>query len=429
MHKAFIAKIDRVEDIPGADRIHLAYVLGERVVVAKHWGVGHVGLFFPPDLQLSEQFCHVNNLNRDGQLNLNPDVKGFFESSRRVRVQPFLKVRSEGFFCELSAVAYTGVDLDSLKLGEQFDTLNGVQVCQKYISPATRAAGKGSQSKARKADLTPHFAKHMDTEQFKYNAHRIPVGALLSFHAKVHGTSARMAYTKCLQVLPKWKQMVNKVLPVFPEWKWDYVVGTRNVVLDSPDKVGHHGKEQYRYDVLEMLKPHLEKGMTVYGEIAGYANGTPIMGAHSTDGLKDKAFAAKYGKTIVYSYGCKQTEFRFHLYRITVTNEDGAVTEFSAKQVEQWAADRGLLATTEVSPQLVYNGATEALCTFVEALTERQDKLTEDWIDPSHIAEGIIVRVDTGTRQPMFLKSKSYAFRVLEGIESEKTVDLEAVNV
>ena len=45
-YKAFVAQIEKVQEIPGADKIQTAYVLGEQVVVSKEWGVGKIGLFF-----------------------------------------------------------------------------------------------------------------------------------------------------------------------------------------------------------------------------------------------------------------------------------------------------------------------------------------------------------------------------------------------
>lgn len=42
-HKAIVAKISEVIEIPGADKIHVAKVLGENVVVSKEWGVGFEG--------------------------------------------------------------------------------------------------------------------------------------------------------------------------------------------------------------------------------------------------------------------------------------------------------------------------------------------------------------------------------------------------
>ena len=232
MHKAIIAKITEVIEIPGADKIHLAKVLGESVVVSKDWGVGFVGVLFPVDLQLSEEFCHRNNLFRDSEKNTDKTKKGFFENTRRVRAQPFLKVKSEGFFADLSCLDYIG-GVSDCAVGTAFDEVNGKVVCQKYVSEAAKVAKGNSSVKAAKKNYAPFFEKHVDSEQFKHYAQNIPKGALLSFHAKVHGTSARMAYTLVEVELPKWKQLVNRVVNIFPAQKWDYVVGTRNVVLKT----------------------------------------------------------------------------------------------------------------------------------------------------------------------------------------------------
>jgi hypothetical protein len=92
-YSAFIAKIDRVEPIEKADKIHVAYVLVEPVIVSKEWGVGKVGVFFAPDTQLSVEFCANNNLYRDAEKNSDKTKKGFFENNRRVRAQPFLGIK------------------------------------------------------------------------------------------------------------------------------------------------------------------------------------------------------------------------------------------------------------------------------------------------------------------------------------------------
>lgn len=413
-HKAIVAKITEVTEIVGADKIHVAKVLGESVVVSKEWGVGFIGILFPVDVQLSEDFTHHNNLNRDSSKNSDTNVKGFFEGNRRVRAQPFLKVKSEGFFAGLECVDYLGKF--ELKVGDTFDELNGKKVCQKYYNEKTLHAKANAGTKAVKQNATPFFEKHVDSEQFKHYAQNIPVGSLLSFHAKVHGTSARMANTLVNVELPKWKQIINKIVQVFPTQEWDNVVGTRNVVIKSEQKEGFHGSEGFRFEVMEELKPYLEKGMTVYGEIAGYANQKSIMPVHSIDALKDKEFKKKYGSESVYRYGCKDHEYRFHVYRITYLNQNGENVDFNQKQLEKWCDDRNILRTLDVHPQIVYDGDVEKLRTLVHHLTERPDCLTEDYIDPSHVSEGIIIRVDNGKMKPDFFKSKSYAFRCMEGL-------------
>ena len=108
MSKAIVAKVTQVMAIPGADKVHVAVVLGENCIVSKDVGVGYVGLLFPADTQLSEQYCFENNLNRHGTDNKNPEKTGFFDSNRRVRVQPFLKVKSTAYFASVESISYCG---------------------------------------------------------------------------------------------------------------------------------------------------------------------------------------------------------------------------------------------------------------------------------------------------------------------------------
>lgn len=429
-YKAIIAVITETTPIKGADRIQAANVLGETVVVSKDWKVGDFGVFFPTDCQLSEEFCKNNNLYRDSTLNADTTKTGFFDVNRRVRAQPFLKVKSCGMFMSVDAFEYLG-ELPMNKeynVGYQFDELDGHKICEKYISPQTRKAMNSNQTKKKKSVEAPLFHKHVDTDQFKYNIARIPVGARLSFHHKVHGTSARMSLTKVVRkpqsLWEKFRALITKVNVIET---WEYLVGTRNVVLfpDQNKKEGHHGSEQFRFDAMEIVKPYLEKGMTIYGEIAGYANGAPIMGTHSTEVLKDKAFTKKYGKTMVYSYGCKEHEFRFHIYRISMTTEAGTEIDFTEEQCIQWCKDRELLYATQVHDSVTYFGDESALLTLVDVLTELQHNQTEDMIDPSHVSEGVVIRVDHGTLVPKFYKNKSYAFKVMEGIFKEDNVDAE----
>lgn len=413
-HKCIVAKIDRTVAIEGADRIHIAFVLGEQVIVSKDWQEGMVGLFFPVDLQLSEQYCKENNLFRDSTKNMDETKKGFFEASRRVRAQPFLKVKSTGYFASLDSLDYLGKV--NLKLGDQFDELNGVLVCEKYISEKAKQKIANSSTKKVKLVEFPTFNKHVDSEQFKHFAERIEAGSILYFHAKVHGTSFRVGHLPRTITLPRWKEYVNRFVPVFKTEVMDHVVGTRNVIIENQDKEGFHGSEAFRFEVADILGTFIEPGMTIYGEIAGYANGRPIMPNHSVKALKDKRYTDKYGNENVYSYGCPEGQYRFHIYRITHQKLNGESVDMTQEQLEKWCDNRGLTRTVDVHPKMVYDGDVQKLRDLVEELTERPDVLTEDFINPQQIGEGIIIRVDNGKGTPDFYKSKSYAFRVMEGL-------------
>ncbi|MDE5888526.1 MAG: hypothetical protein K2H20_00745, partial [Bacilli bacterium] len=74
-------------------------------------------------------------------------------------------------------------------------------------------------------------------------------------------------------------------------------------------------------DINEIIKPYIEKGMTIYGEICGYITGSN-----------------KYIQK-GYDYGCKVGENFFMPYRITTTNEDGSKREWEVTEVYDWTVN------------------------------------------------------------------------------------------
>lgn len=433
-YKAVVARIDSVTEIPGADKIQVAYVLGEAVIVGKDWGVGTIGLFFPVDCQLSEAFCSENNLHRDCTLNKDNEKTGFFDKNRKVRAQPFMKIKSMGYFTNLESLSFLTNDVNQFKLGDKFDNHVGTEICRKFISVATQKALANANKSGKKKLSTeaPFFHKHVDTSHFKRSVQLIQAGSLITVHSKQHGTSARMTHTKMFKELPKWKQLVNKLALVFPEYKWEYLVGTRNVIRfpTQNEYESFHGSEQFRFDAMEKVKPFLEKGMTVYGELLGYANSKPIMGVHDTTKLKDKKLRKKYGDKMVYRYGCQEGETSLMIYRITYTTDSGNELDFTPWQVTEWCERHGLTPSLMVTEPFIFDGNHDGLTYMVEAYTEREDCLCEDYVDPTHISEGVVVRVDYKGQVPKFYKSKSFYFSVLEGFlkEDDDFVDEEDLN-
>lgn len=425
-HQAIVARVNELIEIPGAERVHVAVVLGEFCVTGKNVQKGDVGILFPEGLQLSEEFVFENNLSRNKEKNKNPEKTGFFEDSRRVRCQPFLKVRSTALFMPLESVSYTGVSPDILQVGVQFDELNGHKICQKYMNEKTLRAKANGSTKAAKKSYAPNFVEHVDTEHALRNLYKIKKGDVIYWHAKLHGTSFRSAKTQTEVVLPRWKQLVNKIVPIFPEFKWDFVTGTRRVVLrpTDTDKVGFHGNEGFRHEVTEKLKPFLTNSMTIYGEIVGYVNGSPIMATHNSKLLKNKEFTKKYGENIIYHYGCMKDQYKFHIYRITVQDHSGEIRDFSQRELEKWCDERQLPRTFEIHDAFVYDGNEEKLSDLIVKLTEREELLGEDYTCSAIPGEGIILRVENGNKTPLFLKSKSFNFRTMEsGNELEDRED------
>lgn len=434
-HKAIVTRVTEVIEIPGADRVQISVVLGEHCVTSKDVKVGDVGILFPVDVQLSEEFCRENNLFRDKEKNRDQTKAGFFESNRRVRAQPFLKVRSEGLFMPVDCVKYTGVDTENTEftVGVSFDELNGRKICQKYINEKTQKEASNQQPSAKRKVAVPDFLEHGETEHFKYSAAKIKKGDVLFFHSKRHGTSGRSGLHKVNKKLGMFKTKLNVISQsilgkeIFDSFEWEYVTGSRRVVLNSAKSSdGFHGSNQFRFDITESLKPYLEKGFTFYYEIVGYVNGSPIMAKHDVKTLKDKRYIEKYGDVMEYSYGCKEHEYKVFIYRITVQDQNGNIRDLSQKELEKFCKDRELGYTLEVHEPIVYDGDELKLRHLVEELTERWDVLSQDYEGESHVTEGIIIRCENGGSKPIFMKSKGYAFRVMEGHET--AVNVEDIN-
>ena len=308
-YKGIVATIQKTIEIPNADNIQIGVVLGEYTVVSKTAKEGDIGILFPAGTQLSQAYCHHNNLFRDSAQNVDTTKKGFFDDNRKVRCQKFMGVKSEAYFATLDSVAFTGVDMSSLIPLFSFEELNGVGICQKFIGQDVKVkVPKDPKDKKPKVKAFPFFKEHVDTAQYKHESYKINKGDLISIQSKRHGTSQRSGIQLVVKQLPKWKIFVNKWLggKFKPEEEYQHVVGTRRVVLNS-DVIGTsqwHGSEAFRFEVAEKIRPFLSEGMTAYYEIYGYVNGKPIMPKHDIKSLKNKEYEKKYGKEVVYKYGC-----------------------------------------------------------------------------------------------------------------------------
>lgn len=431
-YRAFVAEITETKEIPGADFIHSAKVLGEWVITDKPKVEGTLGILIPVGCKVSTEFAYENNLFSSSDLNKNPESKGYLSSNGRIVAVNLRKTPSQGLFLPLESIAYTGFDVSVLKVGDAFNKVTvgkkEFDICSKYIKPTSTKVSSSGQPKSKKVKHSvPFFKEHTETSQFKYCAGQIQRGSLLSFTAKTHGTSGRQSYTLADKVLKPWQKLFNRIFPIFPHKEWRHVIGTRRTVMnaDVTDK-GYYGNDKFRVDVAERIKPHLTKGMSAYYEILGYTTeGQRIMPLHSVESLKDKKYTKKYGKEVGYSYGCMERQTRVQIYRITVTTEDGLCYDYTYPQLVSWCERAGLEPVLEIHPPFVYDGDEESLRKLVDELTERPDVLTEDYISPNQISEGIIIREDRGALEPKLYKSKSQPFRIMEGIESVTNMEEE----
>lgn len=404
---------------PNADRLQLGVVQGHQVVVGPDVTAGTLGVFFPADGQLSHEMCAANNLYNEsalrelGALEFSPPPYGFFDIKRRVRSQKFRGEKSDGLWLPLSSLAWTGHTESVLKSGTTFTELAGRAICNKFETEATKQArASNKQRTAAKPEIDVVFPKHRDTEQFRYAAAHIPEGSVIYISEKLHGTSGR--FGNVLEVKqPTWWQ---RALRRKAERHWSHFNGSRNITLEKDTGKGYYGTNDFRY--LATLNLELHKGEILYFELVGYVNdSTPIM---HTQPVKDKELQKRYGKTMTYTYGCVPGESKLFVYRILRLNEDGVETELSWPQVKGRCDELGL-TTVPTDRALIYSEPSTFFTGWIDRVAEGASQL-----DPAHIREGVVLRIEQPDGRVRFLKHKSFDFGVLEGyIKDADVVDIE----
>ena len=346
-YAAIIVSISNVIPLEGMDRVQAAIILGNQVIVGKNINKGDIGIYFPVECQLSAEYLKNNNLYRKTELNLDPTTKGgYFEENGRVRCVKFAgKHKSEGIFMPLDSLQYTG-ELH-FEVNDTFDELNGFEICKKYVIKQNRTPGlsrnnkKGAGKLAKESKLIDNqFRFHDDTSMLFRNLHKINPDDLISITYKLHGTSGISSYVLCKKKLKLHEKILKWLGVKIIDTEYDYIYSSRKVIKNP--SLNPNSQHYYSEDIWGIahkeLEPFLQKGMTLYYEIVGYLpNGGSIQ--------KN------------YDYCCSIGNHSIYIYRITETNVDGKVVEYSAKQVQDWCKKNGLNAV----PELYYGYAKELI--------------------------------------------------------------------
>lgn len=190
--------------------------------------------------------------------------------------------------------------------------------------------------------------------------------------------------------------------------------GTRRVILSGKDN-GHYD-EVWRQHVADRIQSYIPDHMIAYMEVVGWhpakdANGKkifrPIMNSVCTKKL-EKEKRKMYGDTMTFSYGCKEGEFDIYVYRLAYVLPNGKVVDLTWDEVK-YHCDKWKIKHVPEMDRFIYDGNEQRLMDYIESLVEGPDL-----IDPTHIREGVCVRVDS-SRWSCF-KHKSWTFKYLEGI-------------
>ena len=409
---------------------------------------GQIGVYFPTDGQLSVEFAEANNLLRKKDEDGN-NIGGYMDPDKRNVTSIRLRgEKSDGLFLPLKCLESFG-DISTLKVGDVITVFNGHEICTKYIprrNPSKNSAG-GNKTRKKKVDVSPLFIEHADTEQLAYNLSAFKPGDEIEITLKMHGTSQRTGH---LPVFKKYKRtLLDRILrrEGTPVYDWGYVSGTRRTVLENYEG-GYYGSNEFREQHSKFFEGKLWKGEEVFYEVVGFTHkGAPIMATADNKKINDKEFVKQYGKTTTFSYGCEPSPKIFtgyndstygyqnepvtvnipqsdiYVYRMTITNEDGNVVEYTPDFMRYRCEQMGVKTVP-----VFWKGEIPVIEND-EALPDDEKFTVGDWVkdlaevyydgpDPvgkTHVREGVVVRI---LNRPKFAayKHKNFSFKVLEGI-------------
>ena len=455
-HCGYVIKVEKLRPHPNADRLQLLDVFGTTTTVGLDVAVGDMGIYFPTDLQLSIEYCVANHLCRKNPLDGTADTGYMDGDKRNVTAIKLRGERSDGIYVPLSSLETFG-DITKLKAGDTIDIFNGVEICKKYIPRSNKRTGHpidGNKTRQKKDPIAPLFMEHADTSQLAYNLGAFKPGDEIEITLKMHGTSQRTAYVPVLKGYKRtfWDWLLRR--PGEPVYEYGYVSGTRRTILNDYEG-GFYGSNAFRKQHADAFVGKLWKGETVYYEVVGFTDtGAPIMGDCQNKKLNDKDFVKQYGETTRFSYGCDfrtreeqegflredigcglvdydscvKPQSDLYVYRMTMTNEDGDVVEYTPDFMRYRCEQMGVKTVPVFSRMKLqedggfifredgtYSAVAESdLGEFVMAAAEEYYD-GPDPVGKTHVREGVVVRI---INRPKFTayKHKNFSFKCLEGI-------------
>ena len=454
-HCGYVVKVEQLRPHSNADRMQIATFFGNDTCVDLSVKVGDIGIYFPTDLQLSEEFCNANNLVRRKDENGN-NVGGYMDPIKRnVTTIRLRGEKSDGLYLPISCLSYLCVDKSIFHPGTTISVINGHEICCKWI-PMTQASRgprkEGNRTRKKHPPIAPLFLEHADTEQLAYNMDAFKPGDQIEITLKMHGTSQRTGYLPTFKGYKRtlWDWLCRRNGK--PIYDWGYVTGTRRTVLNGYDG-GYYGNNEFREQHAKFFEGKLHKGETVYYEVVGFTTeGAPIMSPGDNKKTNDKAFIKQYGPKTVFSYGCEATSKKMlygiddkgsfsieqtcpqsaaYVYRMTMTNEDGDVVEYTPDYMRYRCEQMGAKTvpvfwqgyiTDEVNELSMINPDNpNEIITIPNAAGQWVKDLAEEFYDgpdpigKTHVREGVVIRI---VNRPKFTayKHKNFSFKVLEGI-------------
>lgn len=441
---ASIQKIESVEPIEGADRLVKTVISGYDMVISKDMVPGTTVVYFPVECAISEKYLSANNLYESSEFFRNAnhesvipfaeaaekaklecdkeefdknwaEVKancGFFGKTGRVRILKLRGQYSQGFIARVDTLVTAFPELKGFNfeahIGEQFNCVGENEICWKYIPPKKEIpehlSGNQKMWKKRMKHLKRfnrlidgQFEFHYSTQMLAEHISEIKPDDVVSISVKVHGTSAIFANVLTKRKLNTWEKVKKFFGIKVKEIEYGNIYSSRSVIKNQ--YINPNAQSFYSSDIWgcvnKVFFPYIKEGMTVYGEIAGYLEGTQQMIQKNHD------------------YGCKPGQWKFMPYRITETDELGNKKEWNLDEVDAWThalvSEHPELEDKVLFLNILYHGKMRDLYPELDIENHwHQNLLAKLKVDTEHFGmelnepmcknkvprEGIVIRID-----------------------------------
>jgi len=413
---AIVGKL-KLQEIEGAKTLQMGWFGGLPYAVSKDFTEDELVLIFLPDGQISEEFANEHDLITRHDPETGKKVNnGYLGKNRKVRSIKLMggKIRSVGVVMKLDSLAFTGYNIHDLKEGDSFNELNGVPICKKYVNPNTRRnQGKSSTNHKQEERGLKMFDR---VNQFYKFGNTLEKGDLITTTLKLDGTSVRIGNSYVERKLSLWEKFAKMFGASIQTIENKQLTATRRVIIERTDGQGYYGDHGLYLEVGEKLEGMLSPGESIYGEIVGWID-------------KERPLFNRGGT--IMKYGVPAGERDFYVYDITWTLPNGEMVHLPWNKIKARCNELGLKHVPEMKPewnylhniesddhyyidlfykpQMVYDGILDHLEKQVYSFVEGDDPL-----DPSHIREGVVLRVERANGETEFFKAKSTSFYELE---------------
>lgn len=410
---ASIVRLNYTNTIPDLDRLVSTSFFGFDCLIGKDYPIGELYAFIPSGSVLSAELVKKNNLYRDSELNSDKSKKGYLDTNCRIKAIKFKNVQSCGLLLKLDGLAVLGIKVKELAEGQEFNQIDNVEICKKYVLPE-----RGSATQAKKNKLLDNrvdslmFPEHFSTLHALKYVNELDLTRFV-LTVKIHGASGRTALTLVKRKL-SWIERIAKFCGAkLEENEYQYVVGSRKCIKSIGFATLENKNHFYKEDIWTKISDECFNGKLHHGEVIYWE----VVGKTFEGGDIQKNYHYGFNKPTVF------------IYRISHINKRGFEHDLSWLQVKARANELGIPHVKELyygglSEYCRINNIKEDNVEFVKHL-EQVYLNKASYLDPKVIEEGVCIALDKYPK-PQIFKYKSSLFLIHESkLQDEQVEDID----